>query len=171
MKAVGIDPGKRGALVWLDDDGASGTLLMPLRGRGDKEVDGEALARWLLGVEPDLVVLERLGARNLFNQQGKAVRKAGNEFRLATGYGVVTGAVQAMGLPLLRPPPMLWKPAVLGRRGADKQAAIGFCADEYPGVDLNPGRLRVPHDGIADALCLAVYGLTKGRNYKTNRDR
>lgn len=165
MKAVGIDPGKRGALVWLDDSGASGTLLMPLRGKGDKEVDGEAVAHWLLGVEPDLVVLERVGARNTFDGNGKAIRKTGNEFRFATGYGVVTGAVQALGLPLLRPLPMLWKPAVLGSRGTDKQAAIGYCQDKHPGVDLSPGRLRVPHDGIADALCLAVYGLTKGRQY------
>lgn len=170
MKVVGIDPGKRGALVWLDDNGASGTLLMPLRGKDSKEVDGEAIAQWLLGVEPDLVVLERLGARNTFDRNGKPIRKPGNEFRLATGYGVVTGAVQAMGLPLLRPLPMLWKPAVLGSRGTDKQAAIDYCVAEHPGVDLSPGRLRVPHDGIADALCLAVYGLTKGRNYNKESD-
>lgn len=161
MRAVGIDPGRKGALVLLDDNGDTDTLQMPLRDDG-KTLNGASIAAWLLITEPDVVVVEKLGARNLFSD-GKAVRKASNEFRLATGYGMLLGILEAMGIPYRLVLPMNWKTKVLGSYGTDKEAAIAWTQDNCPQVDLIPGRCRVPQDGIADAACLAAYGLQRGR--------
>jgi DNA polymerase III epsilon subunit-like protein len=31
----------------------------------------------------------------------------------------------------------------------------------FPLFDLSPGRKRKPHDGLADALCIALYGMSQ----------
>jgi len=157
MRIAGCDPGMKGALVLLADDERPAVLRMPVGDTG-KEVDGRALAAWLLAEEVDLVILERVQARNTFNTAGKAIRKTGNEFRFATGYGVIQGVMQACGIRYRRVQPMTWKSKVLGGLGSDKDAAITYCQTRLPDVDLTPGQCRTPQDGIADAACLAQYG-------------
>lgn len=156
MRIAGIDPGLKGAAV-LIAPGEYAALRMPVAADG-KSIDGATLGAWLLVQEPDLVIVEKLGARNMFAAGGKAIRKAGNEFRFATGYGVIIGALQVMGLPYKLVQPMVWKARVLAGTDMGKQAAIDFVAREYPQIDLTPDRCRSPQDGIADAACLAVYG-------------
>ena len=39
-----------------------------------------------------------------------------------------------------------------------KTAAVDYCRRVYPSVQLIPERCRVPHTGIADAVCIATYG-------------
>lgn len=157
MRIAGCDPGLKGAFVLLAGDETPVVLPMPVTDNG-KEIDGTAIAAWLMMNEVDMVVLERVGARNTFNSQGKAIRKTGNEFRFATGYGVIQGVLQACGIRYRRVQPMTWKSKVLGELGSGKDAAIYYCQNHLPRVDLIPGRCRTPQDGIADAACLAVYG-------------
>ena len=62
--------------------------------------------------------------------------------------------------------PRTWQSKILkGLPGeTTKERSIHFARCEYPDVDLTPGRLKKPHDGIADAICIArwwlQYGLT-----------
>jgi crossover junction endodeoxyribonuclease RuvC len=35
--------------------------------------------------------------------------------------------------------------------------------ERWPTMNLTPGKLRVPHTGIADAACLAEYGMLRGK--------
>lgn len=156
MVIAGIDPGVKGALVVLAPSYAA-VLPMPLNRTG-KGVDGAKVAAWLLVHEVELVVLERVQARNTFNTNGKAIRKTGNEFRFATGYGVMQGVVMAMGIPLRLVQPLVWQGAILAGYGVGKQASIRYVQDNLPEVNLTPGRTRTPQDGVADAACLAVYG-------------
>lgn len=157
MRVAGIDPGLSGGLALLSPTECYADR-MPLRTDG-KEVDGAAIGAWLFVAEPDLVIVERQQARNTFNAQGKAIRKTGAEFRFATGYGIILGVLQSMALPYRRIQPMAWKAAVLGERGTDKAAAIRYCQDTYPTINLIPKGCRVPQDGLADAICLAAFGL------------
>lgn len=156
MNVVGIDPGVKGGLVVIGDHHTA-SRPMPLKKNG-KDMDGAAIAGWLFTEEPDLVVVEKLGARNMFAPGGKAVRKAGNEFRFATGYGVIRGVLESMGLKYRLVQPVMWKAAVLAGTDMDKQAAIDYVQQHYPDIDLIPGRCRTPQDGIADAACMAVWG-------------
>jgi crossover junction endodeoxyribonuclease RuvC len=52
----------------------------------------------------------------------------------------------------------LWKEEILRFTSKDKQAAIDYVSRKYPEVDLTPGKIRKPHDGITDAVCIAEYG-------------
>lgn len=60
--------------------------------------------------------------------------------------------------------PRTWQDAVFKdlrgfKRGETntKEAAIAVCGRLYPDFSLVPARCRVPHDGWADALCMAEY--------------
>jgi crossover junction endodeoxyribonuclease RuvC len=53
------------------------------------------------------------------------------------------------------------KAASAANKKAGKDAAIGWCRRAYPSVSLIPEGCRVPHDGIADSLCIAEYARLK----------
>lgn len=158
MNLCGIDPGKTGALVLLRPNGTSVVLRMPVKPDG-KSIDGKAISAWLLEHEVTHAVVEKIGARGHRDAQGKSIRNAGNEFRFAIGVGVIHGCLDSMNVQYKTIQPMTWKTKVLGRRGLDKKAAIAFAQEKWPGVNLKPGQCRTPQDGIADAVCLADYGL------------
>ena len=91
---------------------------------------------------------------------GRIVRRA--EEAKAAGQpvrkGDLLGILEALGIPYRLVTPQAWKKTVLAGTTKDKSAAVQFCRRAFPGVSLTPGRKRVPHDGMADALCLAEYG-------------
>ncbi|MEC8917135.1 MAG: Holliday junction endonuclease [Pseudomonadota bacterium] len=144
---VGIDPGQKGGVAFIAPTGRTEGRPMPLAG---KEIDGHALSRMLFELTPSLVIIEKVHS---MPKQGVA-----STFKFGMGYGIVIGVCEALGLPYRLVTPQAWKKAVLSGTAKDKSAAINFVRRAYPGLNLSPGRLRAPHDGIADAVCLAEYG-------------
>jgi hypothetical protein len=79
---------------------------------------------------------------------------------LFRNYGEIRGIAAAMEprVPLLMPGPKVWKKAVLSGTSQDKAAAINYVRNRYPDLDIrNDG--GKPHDGYADAVCIAEYGI------------
>jgi crossover junction endodeoxyribonuclease RuvC len=145
---VGIDPGQTGGLAYIDTEGASSWAVpMPVAG---KEIDGHAIADMLRNWGPDTVYIERV-----HSMPGQGVAST---FKFGMGYGVIIGICDALGLPYRLITPQAWKKRVLAGTAKDKDAAISFVRRAYPHVDLTPGAKRKPHDGIADALCIAEFG-------------
>lgn len=153
--ALGIDPGLRGGLAALDPTGqVIGTWPMPLAG-GEVHAAGLAdLLRSLrcLDTHQDIggVCLEKVSA---MPKQGVA-----STFRFGTGWGMVRGVCAALAIPVVLVPPTVWKKRVLLGFPHDKAGAVQFCANRWPTAELVLPGCRTPHDGIADALCLAEYG-------------
>jgi crossover junction endodeoxyribonuclease RuvC len=152
---LGIDPGRHGALAALDHAGAVvGVWPMPVAG-GEVHAAGIAdLLRSLrcLDRHQDIgrICLEKVGA---MPKQGLA-----STFTFGTGWGMVRGVCAALGVPVVLVPAAIWKKRVLLGLPHDKAGAVQFCASRWPTADLVLPGCRVPHDGIADALCLAEYG-------------
>lgn len=145
---VGIDPGKRGALVAVEGGEFIASLLMPFKG---KEWDDRAVIDWLNHLDVALVVLE----------QQQAFRGQGVTSTYTTGfrYGRLYQMVSMLHLPFATPRPPEWTRAMLdGAEGSGKERAISRVKELLPSLDLSPGRLRVDHDGLADAGLLALYG-------------
>lgn len=159
MNICGIDPGLSGAAVVLRPDGTASVLRMPVKKDG-KSIDGAALSAWLLVQDIDQAVVEKIAARGHRDQNGKAIRNAGNEFRFAIGVGVIHGCLETLGIPYKTVQPMVWKSKVLGQLGTGKDAAITYAQRHLPQVELIPGKCRTPQDGIADAACMAQWGKT-----------
>ena len=153
--SVGIDPGLRGGVAALDVTGTVvGLWPMPVAG-GEVYAAGLAdLLRSLrcLDSHQDIgrVCLEKVGA---MPKQGVS-----STFRFGTGWGMVRGVCAALGIPVVLVMPTQWKKQVLLGLPHDKDGAVQFCASRWPQADLVLPGCRVPHDGMADALCLAEYG-------------
>ena len=163
MIAGGIDPGKKGALVVLGPDHAvlawwaadhpehgyvrgktylPATMRASLAGVGD--LDG-----------PHLVGLE---VQQAYPHEGRS-----SCFTTGFGYGLWEGLVCGVGLPYATPRPRAWQVAVLGPSrlvGDERKArAIKYCQARIPDLPLTWGRRRKPHDGLADAGCIAAWAL------------
>jgi crossover junction endodeoxyribonuclease RuvC len=164
---LGIDPGLRGGVAVLDGIGAVVLLrTMPLAGR---EVDGAELGRMVRGLRDldahrdiRLAAVEHVGS-----MPGQGVAST---FAFGAGWGVVRGVLAALGVPmqLVRPP--AWKKAILAGLTHDKDGACRFCAARWPGTSLILPRCRTPHDGLADALCLAEWARLKNQGMSGERD-
>lgn len=144
---VGIDPGKSGGIALISANGQASGIAMPIIG---KDIDGHELASILSNTQPSVVIIEKVGA---MPKQGVT-----STFTFGTGYGRLLGVCEALAIPYRLVTPQAWKKVVLAGTAKDKDAAIAFVKRAFPMVDLTPGRKRVPHDGIADAVCLAEYG-------------
>lgn len=122
--------------------------MMPLAGG---EIDGASLANWLRTIQPKLVIIEKVHA---MPKQGVT-----SMFNFGKGYGTLIGVCEGCGIPFQLVTPQAWKNEVLAGTAKDKDAAINFVRRRYPNINLTPGKTRKPQDGIADAVCMAHYGL------------
>ncbi|MBA3546303.1 MAG: Holliday junction endonuclease [Planctomycetes bacterium] len=150
---LGIDPGLGGGLAALSATGiVLGAWPMPVAG-GEVHASevADLLRRQRLGIDGNIacVCIEKVGA---MPKQGVT-----SSFTFGAGWGMVRGVCAALGLPVTLVPPTVWKKRVLIGLTHDKEGAIRFCASRWPLVELIPNGCRKPHDGIADALCLAEY--------------
>ena len=160
MILCGIDPGLDGGLALLNDAGEIvGLHVMPtIRGgrkgcRGGKEeLDLSELARLFRAHGVSRVYLERVSAMKGWG--------AGSAWRFGVGWGQIQGLAWGLGLGLVLVPPKTWQTKVLAGTTRDKGAAVAYVLRRWPGVDLRPGRRTKHHDGLADACCLAAFGLT-----------
>lgn len=143
----GIDPGLKGGIAIIDDNKAF-TYPIPISG---KDINVSALVETLRSHKVELVVSEQV-----HSMPGQGVAST---FSFGKGYGMVLGAVMGAGIPLELVTPQKWKGSVLSGTAKDKDAAIDFCTRRYPQVNLILPRCRKQHDGMADALCIAHYGL------------
>lgn len=146
MNVLGIDPGQKGGIAFITDF-HSEAVPMPMIG---KDFDVPAIMEIIRTKSVELVVIEKV-----HGMPGQGVRST---FTFGYGVGVIVGTVETLGLPLRWVTPQAWKKIVLAGTGKDKDAAIAHVRQAYPGVALVPPRCRTPHDGIADAVCIAEYG-------------
>lgn len=80
------------------------------------------------------------------------------------GYGEVLGICTALGFRILEPTPQCWRKTVLVGTDKGKIASIQRCENLYPDVNLILPRCRKAHDGMAEAVLMAHFGLiTEGK--------
>jgi crossover junction endodeoxyribonuclease RuvC len=80
-------------------------------------------------------------------------------FNYGKGFGKILGMIETMGISHQLVRPRAWKRTVLAGTKKDKAAAVSYVRRKYPMIDLMPGTCRKPHDGIADAVCIADYAI------------
>ena len=166
MICVGIDPGKDGAVVavnedfevvgwWLTKDDCTVRI-----GKGSKreyfDVRMAQILKELSEMEPGKVhvVIEK--------QQARPGQGGTSMFSIGLGIGLWRGCIASAGLPLITVHPKTWQKRVLRDVPGDgKGRSILAAQGRFPTFDLAPGRKRKPHDGLADALCLCLYGLAE----------
>jgi crossover junction endodeoxyribonuclease RuvC len=162
---LAIDPGLRGALAWLNTaTGAASVKLMPLVPDRERDDYDEFELRKLIDRTQGLglVVYEKLGSLPPTRADGKAMGGGIGNHRRGLACGIIRGLLASLPPGCqLAVPPQVWQRALLeGIPGADTKArSIWLARRLFPAVSLLPTpRSRKPHDGMADALCLAEFG-------------
>jgi hypothetical protein len=179
---VGIDNGANGAIVALDAEGRLiRSRLMPILDpgvirngkRGTKKIlDMRAFADYLCELRdmtktsPDMqtddifVVLEHA---QVFPKEGRSTA-----FTAGRSYGAIEMALVCLSIPYEIVRARKWQTVVLSGIEGDntKVRSILKCRRRLPELQLLPGKRRKPHDGLADAGCMALYAieLSPGRS-------
>ena len=157
MIFLGIDPGRKGGLVAVDSRGRClSALRMPLT-RGSKgDIDWPAVRSWLDRLPAFAAVVEEASIRP--KESGRSGLTIGRN------WGRLAEAVESRAEAAAVLTPQQWRgECSLPRRPAKdsdkrKDDAIRL-ADTVPGLDMRTGisgRATKPHDGLADAACMAL---------------
>ena len=155
---IGIDPGQTGAWASIAEDGFAYGEALPCTNR---EIDGVEMTRRikefceLQDYKVALVMIEDV--RTFGHETPKSM------FNFGYNTGIISAAIRAEKWPLDKVAPKTWKQKIIPHvrglpRKDQKQGACKWVANRHPEVELYPGRKRVAHDGIAEAVCLALYG-------------
>lgn len=153
MYYLGIDPGKQGGLALLDNEQIINIIPTPIAG---KDIDLAAITDWLLKlIKADSCEawIEKVGA---MPQQGVS-----SMFTFGFGTGAMHGILAGLHIPRYLVTPQAWKKEILSGTDKSKDAAMDWCKRSYPTANLIPDGHRVSHSGMADALCIATFGMRK----------
>ena len=151
---VGIDPGLKGGLAILPGRTYVPKAAIPMPVLGG-EVDGGFVSDWLkgyAGLVPagDLMVcIEKVHS---MPKQGVA-----STFKFGKGYGILCGVCSALHIPYVLVTPQAWKKSVLAGTVQGKDEAIAWVRAAHPEIELIQPRCHKPHDGCADAVCIAEF--------------
>lgn len=163
---IGIDPGKDGALVALDDKGGIVASYMTKQdftigvGKGSKR---EYLAPRMAYAIKCLTQKYNVRLAVLEKQHAMPGQGVTSMFSCGYGYGLWVATVAAFGIPLTEVRASVWiKSMLAGVPGTGKGRSIYAVTARLPKLDLTPGAKRKPHDGLADAACIAMYAINLG---------
>ena len=150
---LGIDPGAKGALVALVD-GSPIVLEMPWIPRAG--VSLPEVRRWLEELpRPIVVAMESLVSPGPHIKGSKSGMQSKGR-----NHGVLEGLLVGLGIRYDTIHPKRWQKEVCPGSAPTKSRSVAACERLFPGIELRvgpTGRKRRPHDGIADAACLAEY--------------
>ena len=165
---IGIDPGHKGGIALLNPANPAPLHVFPFPLMG-REIDWCQTAKNLQYVysldrppkEADKAYFN-LRTMVAFVEKNHSMPKQGvaSSFKFGMAYGGILAILGAMKIPVRLVTPPAWKKVVLSGTKKDKPAAIAYCRRRWPSVSLIPEGCRKPHDGMADALCIAAYGET-----------
>lgn len=141
MNYIGIDPGKKGCIVFLDDYGT------PSMFRLEHATEAE-IVRFLKSAGSNSVcVIERVGATP---QMGRT-----SAFTFGFGYGIIVGCLAGADVPYKRKTPNEWQTTLNCRTGGDKNISKAEAQRLFPSLTITH------HE--ADALLIATFCKLKAR--------
>lgn len=162
MIIIGIDPGKKGGWVALDCSKGSSPIDWLAADHPDHGYvqKGRYLPKTM--VEGIKEVLERGTVIGCVIEQQQARPMEGRSSSMTTGYGwgLWVGITAALSIPVVGVSGARWTRSMFSSSTAEgKGRAVELVGQRLPSLPLTWGRRRRPHDGLADAACLALYGV------------
>lgn len=146
MIYIGIDPGKKGGVATISEDGVKVYQWDDQRFIEDMRQH----ANWM---DKCVAAVEKVGA-----MPGQGVTSM---FSFGQYYGFILGVLTAFGIPYQLVSPATWK-REFGLLKSQKQGSVDVCKRLFPGVSLLPTeRCRKESDGMAESLLIAEYARRK----------
>ncbi len=154
MKILGIDPGKTGGLAiaeMYDGKWLINPYVLPVGGRW---VDVCALQDFLIYHSPSHTFIEK--------QQIRGRQSAKGNMTIAGNYHRVLSVLELCGIEYAEVEPKTWQKAILpGITGREnlKLAAVTYAQGTGVHIPTLRPNGKILHDGCADAVCIANYGI------------
>jgi len=150
---LGIDPGQNGGLAVVGKDRVIYyQSAMPILA---KELEYKKFINALFEYEVDMIYIEKVSA---MPKQGVT-----SMFNFGKHFGELLGVINALGQPFTLVRPIEWQKVIhkgLGKELKPKERSLLVAKRTYPDKDFRKGpRAKVPHDGIIDAVLIALYGV------------
>jgi len=161
MLFVGIDNGLNGGIAIINNaQSVMGKWIMPVIKGNKTEYDVNRIVEILKEVtdkRTTFVMLEKAHVRPISGKRAC--------FMNGFGYGLMQGILSSLGMSYEIVDPKVWQKELFeGVTNDTKTASINFCKKKFPDIDLKATeKSSKDHDGIADALCMAVYCYRKNR--------
>ena len=157
---IGIDPGRRGGIVALDECGdiawwrAMPTIRVSVgRSTARHVVDVTRLHDTLADSDTTAVVIEQQGPRPRDTPLGA--------FSTGRSYGALLAVCEMLELMAVVVPPATWK-ADMGLTRADKGASVAAAEARWPEVAAFRGARGGLRDGVAEAALIAAWWTDRG---------
>ena len=145
-RIAGIDPGLKGAIAITEEGRYIGHWKTPVIKNGAKSVlDLTEIVRIFEMNDVDLVMIEKVHS---MPKQGVS-----SVFTFGEGYGSFKGILAALAIPYSEVTPQSWQKIMFAGISKD----LGKKRSIYKIGQLFPSLTKI-NDGIADALCISLYG-------------
>lgn len=151
---LGIDPGKTGAMVWLDT--LYGILTIMDNEEWANPHDPAAALHDILSLckKTKLVCIEAQHTRATYDASGKRKQGLASTWTYAEHYGTILGCLAALQVPVHKVEPAVWK--ALMHLDKDKKKSLELARKLWPN-DLDKFK-RIKDHGRAEAALLAEFG-------------
>jgi hypothetical protein len=175
MIEIGIDVGLTGAIATIDN-GRVGVQDMPVKervvnGKKTQELDFKKLdiELWEISEQKEMwadpptahATLEAVQAMKRKDKKGNFVTQGvASTFKFGRTYGATEMCLVCNEIEYTKVSPQKWKRYIFGRTGTTKSDSIDMAISLYP--DAKKFIWLKKHDGRAEALLLAHYGLKMG---------
>ena len=150
---LGVDSGLDGAFAWLHKGRIAGTR--PTRHMLDTEgrLNFAVIREWTQLLNDKFPDAPRVAAiEEPFAPKGRERGVMGSWRRFGQLEALLWGLeYEVIGVQARR-----WQTA-LGLAGDTKTASLAYVSQRHPEVNLVPPRAKKPHDGLADAVCIATW--------------
>ena len=157
MKVIGIDPGITGGISVCHNNKIIDAIPMPAHKvkfvkKEYNLVNFKEVTNFFKKHNPDKIYIELVGARP---NQGTV-----SMFNFGFSTGGLHGVADALGIEIYTVMPQKWKKLIFESGTGDKDDAIAFCDVNCPDISLLPTkRSKTKSHGIADAICISIYGM------------
>lgn len=165
MRAIGIDPGQNGGLAYLSPTKVVAVPMPKLSQEGAKDA----------GTPIDWAEVHRLltswkawtcNAVTVEKSHAMPAQGVSSVFKFGSNYGGLLACLGAIHTDYRLVVPRTWKKVVLGEDYEhDKEGTISFVKHHHPSLNLlATARSKKAHDGMADAVAIAHYGINKSKD-------
>jgi len=154
MYIIGVDPGKQGAVVLIDEQ-----LIIHNYGIFKPQHDLSFIARELdkfLCSIPEVDTIYFEDVHSIFGASAKS------NFSFGKGVGTQLSVCSLHTSNIIEVQPKKWQQRVITADdlgNTTKERALSAAKRLFPGESFIPKGCRTPHDGLVDAVLIAYYGL------------
>ena len=154
---LGIDNGKDGGIVLINEDGnVVESLVMPVIEGVKREFDPSTIYHVLK------TMTEQFDSIRCVIEKVQAMPKQGSVSMMSIGYGhgLLIMALTALAIPFRLVGPKEWQREVFKHagKGDTKQQSVKYARQTQPSVDWRRNeRCKIDHDGKTDAYAMAQY--------------